>query len=274
MLAKIPNRAVCLAWALSISVHASAPDITFDCETMPEVCTNMCWAMRCASPTFPQHLTWDNGSLAWDIMAQNRAASGCKMADNRCCAGHKHSKEVGHIGGKYRTCDEYPFYFTLENGLSNGQAVSRCVRTSSGASQTDLLLDLYEPWVVKGYRTRKFRVGIANPGAKGVMYCLNQPCVNDGFELQGGMVKVDGPGGIHGRGEDPSFRFFKTGSGLVMASVEHMAMGAKFTRRADVGDDLESLRGLDHWVEEADGRQTRFVSDVILEEVSPEHFAG
>lgn len=39
---------------LVLPAKSTPPDVTFLCNKMPEVCTNMCWAVRCASPSSPK----------------------------------------------------------------------------------------------------------------------------------------------------------------------------------------------------------------------------
>ncbi|QPG94693.1 hypothetical protein C2857_006740 [Epichloe festucae Fl1] len=263
---------------------SSTPDITFKCRHMPEICTNMCWAMRCAEPRFPQTLTWDNRSVGDNVMYPNLKASGCKIADNRC---REHRVQHGSMEGVFSICDEYPFYFTLESGLANGHAVSRCVRRNANRAQAKSLRATYTPWRKQGLGTHKLQVGIADPGYKGVNYCLNQPCVNDGFEMQDGMAKIDGVDGVDGIDDrreppppPPPFRFFKTASGNIMASLDALTLGVNFTRALhddeeedeDEGEPEETIM-LDRWAEEVEGARVRFVSDVLLEEVSAEHAA-
>ncbi|GAO13209.1 hypothetical protein UVI_02025580 [Ustilaginoidea virens] len=252
-----------------VLVQASAPDITFKCSHMPEVCTNMCWAMRCASPTFPQTLTWDDTDMTY-AFDERVTAAGCKIADNKC---QERPDEPGYLGGMFVMCSIYPFVTTRESAQSNGHAVSRCVRVSRNVLKESMLRRLYRRWKEQGYRSHRLAVGIANPGAKGVNYCLNEPCINDGFQVQDGMIKVDRVDKTYGRRSEPppSFRFFKTAAGVVVASMEKQEMGANFTRTAYDEEDEEGdgvLRGLDSWVEEVDGGQVRLVSDVMLEEVT------
>ncbi|KAG5981121.1 hypothetical protein E4U55_003257 [Claviceps digitariae] len=274
---------------------------------MAEICTNMCWAMRCAQPRFPPTLTWDSRAVAGPVMHANLAASGCAVDNNRC---REKPGQQGHMGGIFYMCDEYPFYFTVESSRANGQGVSRCVRRTTNQLQSKQLRAMYAPWQEQGLKTHTVRIGLRNPGHKGVNYCLNQPCVNDGFEIQHGMVKTDtemesrvvdgrlrGGGGtrtarsrmrVRARSEEddeaPMFRFFRTGSGAVVASMEPLTEGMNFTRaldddddddyvgrgggRRDKGDDKASTMLLDQWVVDVHGEQIRYVNDVLLDEVS------
>ncbi|KAG5934989.1 hypothetical protein E4U60_003422 [Claviceps pazoutovae] len=232
-------------------LHASPPDITFLCDLMPEICTNMCWAMRCAQPRFPQTLTWDSSALEHDATFANLKASGCSVSGNRCR--DKHGLQ-GHVGGMFVVCDEYPFFFTRESSQAGGHAVSRCVRRTTNKLQGKQLRAMFEPWQQDGLKTHRVQIALQNPGYGGVNYCLNQPCVNDGFEIQDGMAK---PGAgtdrrLSGGREapTPAFRFFDMQSGAIVASMEPLVVGMNFTT---------SVRR---------GWRIRRVSDVVLEEVS------
>ncbi|KAG5913933.1 hypothetical protein E4U42_000781 [Claviceps africana] len=304
-------------------VGASPPDIIFPCHHMADICTNMCWAMRCAQPRFPQTLTWDSRVAKRSIMRANLEASGCRILDNRC---REHPDRQGYIGGIFYVCDEYPFSFTLESSRADGHGVSRCVRRKTHMLKSKRLRAMYAPWQAEGRETHTVRIGLRNPGHKGVNYCLNQPCVNDGFEIQDGMVRTETeaetrlvhgrPGGdgwtttttttmrrrrrrrrsdeVEGEEEEPAaleapmFRFFTTPSGAVVASMEPLVAGMNFTRVVDDendgdgdGDGDEEGRGgqggggkrdtvLDQWVVEVHGERVRYVSDVLLDEVSAE----
>ncbi|KAG5977615.1 hypothetical protein E4U56_007366 [Claviceps arundinis] len=283
-------RAVCIitmVFATSLHASESPPDITFNCKRMPEICTNMCWAMRCAQPRFPQTLTWDSSAVKHDVMMANLKASGCSVSGNRCR--DKHGLQ-GHVGGVFFVCDEYPFFFTSESSQAGGHAVSRCVRRTTNKLQGKQLRAMFEPWQQNGLKTHKLQIALQNPGHRGVNYCLNQPCVNDGFEIQDGMAKPGAGtdrrarGGLRGReAPTPAFRFFKTQSGAIVASMEPLVVGMNFTTSLDDedGDDDgtggekdSSVLQLDFRVDEAHGERIRRVSDVVLEEVSAEITAG
>ncbi|KAG6270895.1 hypothetical protein E4U49_005077 [Claviceps purpurea] len=237
-------------------LHASPPDITFLCDLMPEICTNMCWAMRCAQPRFPQTLTWDSSALEQDVTLANLKASGCNVLGNRCR--DKHGLQ-GHVGGMFFVCDEYPFFFTRESSQAGGQSVSRCVRRTTNKLQGKQLRAMFEPWKQDGLKTHKVQIALQNPGHAGVNYCFNQPCVNDGFEIQDGMAKP-GVGTDRRLGEreapTPAFRFFKMHSGAIVASMEPLVVGMNFTTSV--------VRA---W-------RIRRVNDVVLEEVSAKIAAG
>ncbi|KAG6004049.1 hypothetical protein E4U21_001445 [Claviceps maximensis] len=303
MLVPSALRVAGMAIMYAASVGASPPDITFSCHHMPEICTNMCWAMRCAQPRFPQTLTWDRQAVSGPVMHANLKASGCRIADSRC---REKPGRQGHMGGIFYLCNEYPFFLTVESSQARGHAVSRCVRRKTNQLQSKQLRAMYEPWMEQGLETHPVRIGLRNPGYKGVNYCLNQPCVNDGFEIQDGMVKTEteaesrvvsgrhggggrtrrdeaGEGEDEDEGEDPTpmFRFFKTGSGAVVASMEAWTEGMNFTRALDDDEDGVGVgvgggggggekQGMlpDQWMAKVQEERARYVSDVLLEEVS------
>ncbi|TDZ19771.1 hypothetical protein Cob_v007115 [Colletotrichum orbiculare MAFF 240422] len=239
-------------------VAAAAPDVTFLCNRMPEVCTNMCWAVRCASPKFPTRLTWDNPNSQTE--KDRRKSAGCG-SNNKC--GVRGKGKPGHRGGINNSCDEYPFASTSQSKTSNGHQVSRCVPGSQNSSQGGKLSGLYNGFKKKGYKTRSFSIGFGNPGSRGVKYCGNQQCKNDGFQVQDGKIKK--------RGEDPDFRFYKTSSGMILGSMEEIAPRSNFTREVDQAEaKLATLAAFDTWTEDFDGEDVNVISDIVLEEVSAE----
>lgn len=249
-----------LAW-ITMAPHALAapPDVTFLCNKMPEVCSNMCWAVRCASPVFPQTLTWDNPDKS--TQDKRRASAGCQRSGNKC--GSKRTG-VGHRGGKYISCDEYPFASTKESTFPNGHQVSRCVPRSENSRQGQALKTAYGRWKKQGLKTHSLKINFGNPGAAGVKYCTNQPCKNDGFQVQDKQLKR--------RSEDPMFKFYRTSSGMILGSIDAVDTPSNYTRELD--DDEQVAASFESWVEDVEGGSVHVISDTILEEVSLEAVLG
>ncbi|RDA93033.1 hypothetical protein CP533_0694 [Ophiocordyceps camponoti-saundersi (nom. inval.)] len=155
---------LCLTVAItgSLAVEAVPPDITFLCQEMPDICTNICWAVRCANPTLPEQLTLDFPSD--QVRSQRLNTSSCA----RC------SKNKGS------SCNTYPPPETSESG--GKQHVSRCVPREQQSKQDAAMAQLVEAYRRNGRRT--FRINLGNPGATGVKYCLSERCGNDTREEQ------------------------------------------------------------------------------------------
>ncbi|RYP07417.1 hypothetical protein DL765_009164 [Monosporascus sp. GIB2] len=133
---------------------------------------------------------------------------------------------------------------------------------SQGAS----LKALYQRLKKRPGTKHNFVIGIGNPGASGVKYCRNQACKNDGWQVQDGKISR--------RDEEPSFKFFKTSSGMVLAPMEGIEPMSNFTREVDV--QAASLASFDTWTEDTNGDSLTFMSDIALEEMPQaevvEHF--
>lgn len=87
---------------------------------------------------------------------------------------------------------------------------------------------------------------MASPDYKKVNYRMNQPCVNDGFQVQGNRVKLDrNPGFDAEIGEPPDFRFYKLGLGVLIVSLQELVIGGNFTAVVTVG-----YRKKTNWVEQ------------------------
>ncbi|RYO78231.1 hypothetical protein DL766_001633 [Monosporascus sp. MC13-8B] len=251
---------IALTWITAAPHVAAAPsDNTFDCNRIPEICTNICWATRCASPKFSLALTNDNPSPA--VATSRRNSAGC--GSNSKCT--KNGKGVGKCPG-HNSCDEHPFATTSQSKYPNGHQVSRCVPNNQNSSQGASLRALYQRLKRRPGTKHKFVIGIGNPGAGGIKYCKNQACKNDGWQVQDRKISR--------RDEDPSFKFFGTGSGMVLASMENIGPMPNFTREVDV--QVASLSSFDTWTEDIDGDSLTFMSDIVLEEMSQaeamEHF--
>ncbi|KAG5986148.1 hypothetical protein E4U43_005642 [Claviceps pusilla] len=245
-----------LAWVATVSqVAESRPDITFLCNRMPEVCTNMCWAVRCASPKFPQTLNWDNPSE--DTKNKRRKSAGCQKG-NKC---NKGKKGPGHRGGKYTSCDEYPFATTSNSKFPNGHQVSRCVPPVENSRQGKALQTVYGRFKKKGFKSHSLQIAFGNPGARGVKYCNNQSCKNDGFQVQDGKIKK--------REEDPVFKFYRTSSGMILGSLTKIDTPSNFTREVDEQEQKHvAAQFLETWKEPVEGEDVPVISDIVLEEMT------
>ncbi|UNI16062.1 hypothetical protein JDV02_002537 [Purpureocillium takamizusanense] len=251
------------AWlATTPQVTATPPDVTFLCNRMPEVCTNMCWAVRCGSPTFSQTLNWDSPND--DTAKKRRLSAGCQKG-NKC---NKGRKGPGHRGGKFTSCDEYPFASTSDSKFPNGHQVSRCVPPVENSRQGKALQTVYGRWRKKGLKSHSLQIAFGNPGSRGVKYCGNQKCKNDGFQVQDKSIKK--------RDEEPLFKFYKTGSGMVLGSLTKIDTPSNFTREVD--DQEQVAPHFEAWKEDVEGEDVHVISDTVLEEMPFEeamkHFEG
>ncbi|TQV93252.1 hypothetical protein V2A60_010314 [Cordyceps javanica] len=233
--------------------QATPPDITFLCDKAPEVCTNMCWATRCASPTFPQTLTFDFPDEV--KKEERRKSAGCEKG-NKC---NKGKSGTGHRGDGYESCDEYPFASTKE--ADQGHQVSRCVPGTQNSYQGGKLSGLQKKWKKEGKTT--FLIGFGNPGSSGVNYCNNEPCKNDGWEVQDGKVSK--------REAPPLFRYYRTRAGMILASLAPIDFPSNFTREFHEQDKVDESFYV--WTDvDADIGEQRLIHDTVMEELPWDHF--
>lgn len=232
--------------------QAAPPDLIFMCDQAPEVCTNMCWATRCASPTFPQQLTFDFPDDAKEKV--RRKSAGCQKG-NKC---NKGKSGIGHRGDGYESCDEYPFASTKE--ADRGKQVSRCVPGRENSYQGGKIQGLQRKWKKEGKTS--FLIGFGNPGAKGVKYCNNQACKNDGWEVQDGKLSK--------RDEQPLFKYYRTRAGLTLASLESVEVPSNFTREVHEEEDVDKTFHM--WTEANEDGEQRMVQDTVEEELPWDHF--
>ncbi len=242
-----------LACVISLpQVIAKPPDVTFLCDKTPEICSNMCYAVRCAKPRFAQSLTFDFPDKN-TTQARTKAA-GCGSC-NRCT--EQGRGMVGHRGAPNDTCFEYPFAST--NEADGGHQVSRCVPASEKKGADDEISDLEKKWKEEG--KTEFRINFGNPG--GAKYCMNDPCDNDGFEVQDGKA---------GDEEKPQFKYYKARSGMVVGSMDKVETATNFTRRVDsdetMGYDFES------WMEDSASGPVRMVLDTVMHELPWDLFSS
>lgn len=233
------------------NAFAAPPDVTFLCDTdFPEICQNMCWATRCASPTFSKSLTFDDPSSS--KKRERRKSAGCGSG-NRC----GDSKKDGYRGPPNTSCDEYPFASTSE--ADQGHQVSRCVPPSEQDKQGGKL-SATKTKVRKEGRS-DFLINFGNPG--NTQFCDNSPCKNDGYQVQDGQVKSK-------RSEPPMFKYYTTSSGIILGSLDTMEIGSNFTRA--LGSQEKTQGHLDNWVESVEEGDFRMTDDAVLEELPWDHF--
>ncbi|RCI11364.1 hypothetical protein L249_7664 [Ophiocordyceps polyrhachis-furcata BCC 54312] len=168
MLPSTPHLLLAMAVTGSLAAKAVPPDVTFLCQDMPDICTNICWAMRCASPTLPGQLTLDFPSEK--VRRQRLESSDCA----RCSSSS--SPSTNNSTG----CNLYPPPETSES--TGRQHVSRCVPAEQQSKQDAAMAQLVEAFRRNGRRS--FRINLGNPGAEGVKYCLSERCGNDSREEQ------------------------------------------------------------------------------------------
>jgi hypothetical protein len=242
-----------LACVLSIpEVVAKPPDVTFLCDKNPEICSNMCYAVRCANPKFPQTLTFDFPDK--NTTEARHKLAGCGLC-NKCTKQGR--GEPGHRGAPNTACIEYPFANTEE--ASDGHQVSRCVPAEEKMSAEDTISDLEKKWKEQG--KTEFRINFGNPGA--AKYCGNDPCDNDGFEVQDGEV---------GDEEKPKFKYYNTKSGMVIGSMDTVESQTKFTRRVDIDELVDDA--FESWMEDSTHGQVRMMVDIFLHELPGDVFSS
>jgi hypothetical protein len=99
----------------------------------------MCWAVRCANPTFTQYLTWDEPDAA--KTKDRRNSAGCQPGGNKCGVNSKSPLHRPDAGGVvYNSCDEYPFASTSD--ADAGSQVSRCVPKVENSSKCAILNEI------------------------------------------------------------------------------------------------------------------------------------
>ncbi|KAG6014738.1 hypothetical protein E4U54_004933 [Claviceps lovelessii] len=276
--------------AYAFVVAATPPDLTILCNQVPEICTNICWALRCANPSFSQFPTFDFPDRT---VLRHRREAACGRRD-KCSAGsddesddesdeHEHENRqhaaAGFRGPPYTACNEYPFASTTDAG--NG-LVTRCVPPSEQQYLQSRVSALQRRWKDAGKTS--FYLGFGNPG--GVRYCSNDACSNDGFEMQlpqpGAAARAaqvgepDADADADGDGDGNAgllFRYYRTRAGSVLASMRDVQMQSNLTREVAPGEILDG--SFDTWTEEADGEgedgEVRFVLDTVVQEL-PWHY--
>lgn len=252
--------------ALVSSILARPPDVTFLCNEMPEICTNMCWAVRCAQPSFPQTFALNLSSLQTDHHHRTTISASCRI--NSLCGNLHGLNKTGHRNHPYSACNIYPFSITA-GGAAPSHApqtyqVTRCVPEEEQCKQRvqlELLSKRLQKQSEKQQGIRQLSINFGNPG--GIKYCNNDPCLNDGFEVQGGVVRR--------RSDPPIFNYYKTRSGIIIASLDEIETPSVFTRR--VGSSELVPLGFATWLEEAGEEMVHMMEDAIVQRVSAQSFA-
>lgn len=106
-----------------VTGQADTPEMVFDCNVTPGICTNMCFGAYCRG--YDVSLNYDKPSGATKAARRNKA--GCKSGSNRCTGGGSPDPDGG-------SCDEYPFAAT--SNADDVQAVNRCVPNAEQHSRT------------------------------------------------------------------------------------------------------------------------------------------
>ncbi|KAI1659582.1 deoxyribonuclease NucA/NucB-domain-containing protein [Daldinia decipiens] len=160
--------------------------LTFDCDKMPEVCHNMCYATNCKHK--PKQLTWDDPISS--IERKRRQTAGCGGI-NRCS--QKKLKKSGF------NCDEYPFAST--RNADRGGQINRCVPSTENHRQGSALGQFYHSkgkfrsTGCKGKTNCSFTVAFRGAKAKTIGPCKKKPdCKNDGNQwTKTGPIKREEP---------------------------------------------------------------------------------
>ncbi|KAI2782987.1 deoxyribonuclease NucA/NucB-domain-containing protein [Daldinia loculata] len=146
--------------------------LTFDCDRMPEICHNMCYATNCKNQ--PKQLTWDKPRPSTE--SKRRRTAGCG-SNNRC--GKKKLMKTGF------NCDEYPFAST--RNADRGGQINRCVPERENSRQGSALNQFYHSkgkFRATGCKSKKncsFTVAFKGTNTKTIGPCKKKPdCKNDG----------------------------------------------------------------------------------------------
>jgi len=131
--------------------------LEFDCNTVPEICNNMCFGIYCKG--HPSTLTINRG--------------GCTAArkSNLCGAANPNYCSAKDGFAPNYSCDEYPFASTNEGSAAGSNAATRCVPKGQNSSQGGKISGLYRNGQGSGRLAdgTPFTVTFANTGAAG--YC-------------------------------------------------------------------------------------------------------
>ncbi|MCJ1430059.1 hypothetical protein MMC29_007974 [Sticta canariensis] len=140
-------------------LYKRVPGLIFNCDDVPEICTNMCWGAYCTEPTFGATLYYDKPDEP--TKARRRTGAGCLPRPNRCSVGHNPPYPISDYN-----CDEYPFASTSD--ADNGGQVNRCVpkgQNSVSAAQGGIINGYYQNSC--GGNPCSFIITFGNPGAAG-----------------------------------------------------------------------------------------------------------
>ncbi|KAL7819744.1 hypothetical protein V8C26DRAFT_395080 [Trichoderma gracile] len=265
---------VLLLTLLATTILARPPDITFLCDEMPEICANMCWAVRCAKPSFSQIFTFTFAPSSYGPSSIKTSISSSCLTNDLC--GHAGTNKTGHRGGCFTACNAYPLSVSSEDAsalpaLPQPHRVSRCVPEAEQCRQ-QTQLDLFAKRLQQPQRNgtqqhgvRHLLINFGNPG--GIRYCNNDPCINDGNEVQDGGV---GRRWLRPEAAAPMFTYYSTKSGFVIASLEDVEMPSRFTRRVGSGELVPP--GFRTWFERATEETVHMMEDIIVQRLSDQSF--
>lgn len=88
--------------------------------------------------------------------------------------------------------------------------------------------------------------------------------MNDGFEVQNSSVSR--------RSETPFFKYYKTKSGMTIASLDDIDMPSFITRRVGSGESIPS--GFRTWFEQSREVTVHMVEDAVTQRLSAQPFVG
>ncbi|KAL3420326.1 hypothetical protein PVAG01_08825 [Phlyctema vagabunda] len=132
--------------------------MTFLCDEMPDICTNMCYGAICEG--IGSTLVYDKADAA--TKRQRRKSAGCiASGGNRC------SVRKGAPAGLQ--CDEYPFASTADG--ANGDRLNRCVPAQQNRMQGGTINGFYRGSFCGGGPCT-FQINYGNAGL--IPYCQNQ----------------------------------------------------------------------------------------------------
>ncbi|KAJ6779448.1 hypothetical protein PWT90_05427 [Aphanocladium album] len=246
---------VCLA-SFAGQALGSPPDITFLCDKTPQICTNMCWAIRCGEPSFNSTLTFDWPSA--ETKDVRRSRGGCGVGHNPCGVSRT---GPGHRKAPFDSCHEYPPASTKE--ADDGPQVSRCVSTAEKVAHAVMMGQLQDKWKRENKTT--FSIAFANLDAEGVRYCDNDSCGNDGFEVQDQTVTS--------RKTMPLFKLYLTRARMIIASMEELEIPTFYKREHYRYDKLDD--DVPVWMENDDEHgDVRMIEDMVLDELPWNYFYG
>lgn len=260
--------------ALATCILARPPDVTFLCNDMPEICTNMCWAVRCAQPSFSQVFSLDPGGYGPGSQNESTAiiSAGCRI--NNLCGNLHGLNKTGHRDHPFSACNAYPFSVSVEGSplppvaIASAFQVSRCVPEAEQCeqrTQLELLAQRLRKQQQQQQGLRQLSINFGNPG--GIKYCNNDPCVNDGFEVQNSSSV-----GRRRRSDAPLFKYYKTRSGMIIASLDEIDMPSVITRRVGSGESIPS--GFRTWFEQSHETTVHMVEDAVTQRISAQSFEG
>ncbi|KAJ9479018.1 hypothetical protein PHBOTO_002492 [Pseudozyma hubeiensis] len=143
---------------LSLTTSSTlAATLTWDCTRVPNICSNDCYAIQCASKPTTLHRDSANASA-------NRAETACK-SPNRCSGNPDDSN----------SCDEYPYASSQEGGAGS---VTRCVPSTENSRQGGTLSSFYTNNDIEDGDA----YNVAFASTSGLQYCGGS-CANTGNQV-------------------------------------------------------------------------------------------